>query len=241
MTQPSPSSLPSENLQRGVIVALIVVPLGIVAWDVLWSVGFVASIVAFGVAWASVRLYRLGSGGRITRPGAIAVTIITIATLVLAYVSGFVVDVVQALMKQGASVTEALAYPPFWGYVGQAMVTPQSLVSLLLAALFGALGCFSVLRGAFRLSRVPQDATSPNVPTAGPYSTSYTAPGSVPVQPTLMNPEGTPAVPSPPAATAPDVPVVPSATPPAYGERIVDQTAGSQSTGSPSGDDPHEK
>ena len=77
MTQPSASSLPSENVQRGVIFALIVLPLGIVAWDILWSVGFVASIVAFGVAWAAVRLYRIGSGGRITRSGAIAVTVIT--------------------------------------------------------------------------------------------------------------------------------------------------------------------
>ena len=189
MTLPSPSSLPSENFQRGLIFALVVLPVGIVAWDILWSVGFVASIVAFGVAWAAVRLYRIGSGGRITRTGAIAVTVITIATLVLAYVSGFVVD---ALVKLGASVTEALAYPPFWGYVGQAMTAPSALVSLLLAAVFGALGCVSVLRGAFRLSRAPQDVAAPGAAVPGPYSP--------PVQPTLMNPEGTPAIPAPPAA-----------------------------------------
>ena len=189
MTLPSPSSLPSENFQRGLIFALVVLPVGIVAWDILWSVGFVVSIVAFGVAWAAVRLYRIGSGGRITRTGAIAVTAITIATLVLAYVSGFVVD---ALVKLGASVTEALAYPPFWGYVGQAMTAPSALVSLLLAAVFGALGCVSVLRGAFRLSRAPQDVAAPGAAVPGPYSP--------PVQPTLMNPEGTPAIPAPPAA-----------------------------------------
>jgi hypothetical protein len=193
MTQPSPSSLPSENFQRGLIFALVVLPLGILAWDILWSVGFVASIVAFGVAWAAVRLYRIGSGGRITRGGAIAVTTITIVTLVLAYVSGFVVDVVQALGKQGASATEALTYPPFWGYVGQAMTAPSSLVSLLLAAVFGALGCVSVLRGAFRLSRVPQDVAAPGAPVTGSYDRS--------VPPTLMNPEGTPPIPAPPAAT----------------------------------------
>jgi hypothetical protein len=42
--------LPSENVQRGVIFALIALPVGVVAWDILWSFGFVASIVAFGVA-----------------------------------------------------------------------------------------------------------------------------------------------------------------------------------------------
>ena len=188
MTQPaSPpapaDSLPSENLQRGVIFALIVLPVGIVAWDVLWSVGFVASIVAYGVAWAAVRLYRIGSGGRLTRSGAIAITVITIATLVLAFVSGFIVDVVQALVKQGASVTEALSYPPFGGYVVQAMTQPSSLISLLLAALFGALGCFSVLRGAFRLSRAPHGLATSGAPVA---------PGTAPspgAQPTLMIPE----------------------------------------------------
>lgn len=196
MTQPSPSSLPSENLQRGVIFALIVVPLGIVAWDLLWSVGFVASIVAFGVAWGAVRLYRLGSGGRITRPGATAVAIITIVTLLIAYVSGFVVDVVQALVKQGATVGEALSYPPFWGYVGSSMTTTSALVSLLLAVLFGALGCFSVLRGAFRMSRLPQGEVTPNAPTVLGTAPGMSAPTSyvMPEPPTLIVP--------PPAAPA---------------------------------------
>ena len=192
MTQPSPSSLPSENLQRGVIFALIVLPLGIVAWDVLWSVGFVASIVAFGVAWGAVRLYRLGSGGRITRPGAIAVAIVTIVTLLLAYVSGFIVDVVQALVKQGASVSEALSFPPFWGDVGSAMTTSSALISFLLAVLFGALGCFSVLRGAFRMSRLPQGAVTPNAPTVlgtapGVQAADAPTPPAA-QQPSLMSP-----------------------------------------------------
>ncbi len=190
MTQPSPSSLPSENLQRGVIFALVVVPLGIVAWDILWSVGFVASIVAFGVAWGAVRLYRMGSGGRITRPGATAVAIITIVTLLIAYLSGFVVDVVQALVKQGATVTEALSYPPFWGYVGSSMTTSSALISLLLAVLFGALGCFSVLRGAFRLSRLPQGEVPSNAPTVLGTAPGVAAPTAyvMPEQPTLIVP-----------------------------------------------------
>jgi hypothetical protein len=191
MTQPSPSSLPSENFPRGVIFALIVLPLGIVAWDVLWSVGFVASIVAFGVSWGAVRLYRLGSGGRITRNGAIALLVVTIATLTLGYISGFAVDVVKALVQQGASVTQALSYPPFWGYVGAAMTTTSALVSLLLTVLFGVLGCFNVLRAAFRVSRMPQGPVASGAPIV-----LGTAPGA---QPTLMNP----APPAPPIAPDP--------------------------------------
>ena len=178
MTQPSPSSLPSENVQRGVIFALVVLPLGVVAWDILWSVGFVASIVAFGVAYLAVRLYRFGSGGRVTRPGAIAIAVITIGTLAIAFISGFAIDVLgEYTGVSGQSIPESLVSPRFWGIVFASMANPQALISLLLAAVFGALGCFSILRGAFRQTRATQpsadaapsgyalpSATDPSVP-----------------------------------------------------------------------------
>ncbi|MEO6532574.1 MAG: hypothetical protein ABIO06_03255 [Pseudolysinimonas sp.] len=190
MTQPSPSSLPSENVQRGVIFALIVLPLGVIAWDLLWSFGFVASIVSFGIAYGAARLYRFGSGGRISRPGAIAIAAITIGTLIIAFISGFAVDLVGEYSRiTGASIPESLTSPRFWSIVFSAMALPQSLLSLLLAAAFGALGCFSILRAAFR-------QTAPQ-PMAG------AAPGGA--EPTLMmppasNPAGTPPVPPAPSA-----------------------------------------
>lgn len=159
MTQPSPSSLPSENVQRGVIFALIALPAGVVAWDILWSFNFVASIVAFGVAYLAVRLYRFGSGGRVSRTGAIAVAVITIGTLIVAVVSGFAVSVVGLYSQQlGTSIPEALVAPRFWSIVFAAMASPQALPTLLLAALFGALGCFGTLRAAFRQTRVQPTA-----------------------------------------------------------------------------------
>ena len=181
MTQPSPSSLPSENVQRGVIFALIVLPLGVVAWDILWSVGFVASIVAFGVAYLAVRLYRFGSGGRITRSGAIAIAAITIGTLVVAFISGFAVDRLGEYTRgSGQSIPESLVSSRFWGIVFGDMANPQALISLLLAAVFGALGCFSILRNAFRQTRVQ--------PTADAVPTSSAMPSTV-----------DPSVPLPPA------------------------------------------
>jgi hypothetical protein len=142
---------PPENMQRGVAFALIVVPLGIVAWDLLWNVGFIASIVAFGVAWGALRLYRIGSNGVFGRSGAIAVAVITVGTLVLAYISGFAVEGVGTYADAvGSSIPEALVDGRFWQIVFQVMFSGSALVSLLLAALFGALGCFTLLRGAFR-------------------------------------------------------------------------------------------
>jgi hypothetical protein len=164
MTLPSTSSLPSENLQRGVIFALIALPVGVIAWDILWGFGFVASIVAFAVAYLAFRLYRFGSGGRITRNGAIAVAIITIGTLIIAFISGFAVEFVGLYSQQyGTSIPEALVSPDFWSIVFRAITSPEALPSLALAALFGALGCFGTLRAAFRQSRVPTTAAAPGI------------------------------------------------------------------------------
>src|SRR3954449_9323889 len=105
MTLPSSSSPPAENLQRGVIFALIALPAGVIVWDILWGFGFVASIVAFGVAYLAVRLYRFGSGRAGSRHGGLAVAIITIGTLVIAFISGFAVDVVGLYSQQfGVSI-----------------------------------------------------------------------------------------------------------------------------------------
>jgi hypothetical protein len=159
MTEAPSTSLPPENLQRGVIFALIALPVGVIAWDIIWSVGFIASIVAFGVAYLAARLYRLGSGGRVTRSGAIAITAVTIGTLIIAFISGFAIDVIGEYTRiTGESVTEALLSSRFWSIVFADMTDPQSLISVLLAAAFGVLGCFSILRGAFRQTRVAPPA-----------------------------------------------------------------------------------
>ena len=186
MTQTSPSSLPSENLQRGVIFALVAVPAGVIAWDVLWGFGFVASIVSFGIAYLAARLYRFGSGGRVTRSGAIAIAVITIGTLIIAFVSGFAVDLVGEYSRvTGASIPESLLAPRFWSIVLASMTTGSALIQLLIAAAFGALGCFGILRNAFTQTRVQQtmDATStPPVPNPNPQYGENAAP-SVPAPP----------------------------------------------------------
>ena len=193
MTQPSPSSLPSENVQRGVIFALLVLPVGVIAWDILWGVGFVASIVAFGVAYLAVRLYRFGSGGRVTRSGAIAIAAITIGTLVIAFISGFAVSIVGLYSQQfGTSIPESLVAPRFWSIVFSSMTTGQALISLLLAAAFGALGCFGILRSAFR-------QTAPQAMAGTMADSLPTAADSLTI-PSPTNPAGTPPV--PPAASS---------------------------------------
>ncbi len=162
---PAAVPLPPENVQRGTVLALVVIPAGIIAWTLLWSIGFIASIVAFGVAFGALALYRFGSGGAIGRGGAIRVTVITIVTLALAFVAGLAARSLPIWMQQHRqSLVEALADPAFWAGLARASATTDIAISLLLAAVFGLLGCFSVLRTAFAQSRAAQ--SSPGDPEA---------------------------------------------------------------------------
>lgn len=167
-------SLPSENIPRGTLIALLIIPAGILAWVLLWRFGIVASLVAFGIAIGALWLYRFGSGGRVSRTGAIRVTIITVVALVLAFLAGLVSDVLPMYANQrNLNPVAALTSPEFWSFFSHALGNnPGNVaVQLGLALVFGALGCFSVLRTAFVQTRAADAAAAagatPGVPTAG--------------------------------------------------------------------------
>jgi hypothetical protein len=170
MYSSQPTAHPTENIGRGVVVALFIIPLGIVAWVIVWGFGIIASIVALGIAWGAVQLYRLGSGGFVTRPGAIAITLITIVTIGLSIFAGIVSDVANGLSQgMGIPVLDALMDPSFWPTFNRILADPavqaDIVPSILIAVAFSALGCFSILRGALRATaaQTPQQA-SPAVP-----------------------------------------------------------------------------
>lgn len=144
---------PVENVQRGTVFALVVIPVGIVAWLILWNFAILGSIVPFGVAWLAVRLYRFGATV-IGRPGAIRIAIITGVTLILALFAGIANDVANYYVDQLGDGTPALLAaltPDFWSFFWGIFpsIVGEYLPSILIALLFGAFGCFSVLRNAF--------------------------------------------------------------------------------------------
>lgn len=146
---------PVVNETRGILVALAIIPLGIVAWGILWNFGFIASIVGFGVALGAMFLYRLGTGGRITRLSAIFITAITLVTLLLAFFGGMVLDGLTGFSQAtGQSQFDLFFSSRFWDGFFVILNEPGVLGSytgdFLLALLFGALGCFQVIRRAFR-------------------------------------------------------------------------------------------
>jgi len=145
-------ALPPENVVRGSLLALIVLPAGVVIFVLLWNLGFISALVGFGVAFGAFYLYRLGSGGRVSIPGAAVITGITVVTLVLAFLIAIASDVASI---RGSSIPQELFGP----YLGAAL--GANGLNALITVGFGVLGCFAVLRNVFREAKAADQAVPP--------------------------------------------------------------------------------
>ena len=161
MTSPSPV-LPPESVGRGTVFALIALPVGVALWLLVWSFGFIASIVAFVVAIAAAYFYRVGSGGRIGILGGWIVAGVTAVTLFVAWFAGLALSVSQGISQvTGGTWLDSLNGPFFaesYAFV-LADADGELVGDALLTILFGALGAFSVLRSVFKQAKA--DAATP--------------------------------------------------------------------------------
>jgi hypothetical protein len=163
--QPQP-----ENVVSGALLALLALPLGVIVLALLSSIGFVASIVGFLVAFAAVWLYRRGSGGVISRVGAWVVTGVVLLTLLVGIWVSLVVSAAGGLGSLGV-LSDARFWPLFNEHFGE--LVGESGLFILLVLAFGVLGSFRVLRRAFATARqtpgpanlTGQSTTLPPAPT----------------------------------------------------------------------------
>lgn len=160
---------PVEDVNRGTVVALLTVPAGVIVWVLIWSVGFILSAVTYGVALLAMFLYTRGSGGAIGRVGAVRVTIITLATVVLSIFAGIVSDVALAISRvANISPIEALNVPQFnsvlTNYLTDGEAVGSWLPSVLIGIAFAILGCYGILRNAFRATATPKAMPWPAQP-----------------------------------------------------------------------------
>lgn len=217
MTYSNFDDRPVENIPRGTIFTLIVIPLGIIAWVLLWNIGFIASIVSYGVAFLAVFLYQKGSGGPVSRTGAIRVTIVVIVTVLLSLFAGIVSDIANFLAKaDGTDAFTAFMGPDFWATVQLNLSDSEVIQSYLpqigIALAFAALGCYSTLRRAFRATSAAAVAAAP-APLFGAGSAEPTPPAQQPGQQNWGGDVTPPVSNEPSAPSAPGVPPVPR-----YGE-----------------------
>lgn len=171
---PPQASFPRENVGRGTLVALATVPVGVVAWVVLWGFGFIASLVAFGVAVLALWLYTWGAGS-ISRKGAMVVLGITVITLLLAFFSGIVLDAARGFGEgSGLGAWGAFRHPDFWPAFWEVWpdAAPEYMPDFAWAAAFGALGSFRTLRAAFAAT-----AVRPAQPAVGAQAADQDQPG----------------------------------------------------------------
>lgn len=170
MSAPSvPSSTPAERVGRGALLALLVIPAGVGAWLLVWSFGYIASIVAAGVAFGAFWLYTRGAGG-ISRLGALVVLGITVVTLLLAFFSGIVLDAARGFgegsgLGTWGAFTHEQFWPTFWDIVPP--VLPDYGSDFAWALGFGALGSWATLRTAFAAAKGVPAAPAPEVPVDG--------------------------------------------------------------------------
>jgi hypothetical protein len=145
----------AERVARGIALALLIIPAGVIVWTVLWNVGFIASIVSWGVALGTVWLYRLGSKARVTRGAFWGIIAIVAVTVVLSLLAGIFTDLVSTLK---IPLGDALTDPRVWRLFFDNVLTNGDmwqayLPTVLLALLFAVLGCFTTLRRVSRESR----------------------------------------------------------------------------------------
>ena len=150
--------LPPENVLRGSLLALLALPAGVIVFTLIWNLGFISAIIGFGVAFLAFFLYRLGSGGRISMKGAAIITAITLGTLIVSFIFANVSDIATVYAQTfGISWIEVMLAPDFAPIAFSVLTSPEGLAAIAgnaaLTLLFGALGCFTVLRGAFKEAR----------------------------------------------------------------------------------------
>ncbi|MFF2053315.1 hypothetical protein ACFVU2_17070 [Leifsonia sp. NPDC058194] len=144
-----------ERVARGIALALLIIPVGVVAWTILWNIGFIASIVSWGVAVGALWLYRVGSKARVTRGAFWGIVAIVVVTVALCLLAGIFSELAGAV---DIPLVEALTRPEFWRLFAENIFdNPEMWQAYLpqvgLALLFAALGCFMTFRRLSQESR----------------------------------------------------------------------------------------
>lgn len=92
MAQNVPLALHSTHPRRGVVAALLIIPVGVVAWTLLWQFGFIASVVAWGIAAGALWLYSFGAKSEVTKEIVPYLVGIILLGVVLAFLGGMASD-----------------------------------------------------------------------------------------------------------------------------------------------------
>lgn len=151
-----------ENMKRGILFALLSIPVGIALWVGLWTFGFMAALVSFAIAWLAIFLYGLGAKASVSRKAAPYILGIIVAGVILAFLSGMASDAASVYAQDTEMSTwDAVFTADYWVFFADNLFYNGALWSsyfldIVIAVVFGVLGCFSIVKDLF----VSQDKSS---------------------------------------------------------------------------------
>lgn len=153
------------RIRNGLLLASLSIPVGIVLWVILWNYGFMASFVAFAIAWLAVYLYKLGAKKDVSKQSAPYLLAIILVGIVLSFLGGMALDAVRFYVEgTDQSLLQAIVTADFWAFFagnifGNAELWSSYAVDIIIALAFGVLGCFSIVKYMF----VPDKTATPAV------------------------------------------------------------------------------
>lgn len=160
MAQPAATQTPNPTLGR--LLSLLVIPVGVALWVLLWNWGFMASIVSFAIAYGAVWLFQFGAKTTPSRGDAFFLMAVILVGVIAAFVGGMISDAWQAwkgMVFENASFFSA----EFWSFVSANLFNNSELwgsymTDILIALVFGALGAGPLIKN---LVMPPKEPESP--------------------------------------------------------------------------------
>lgn len=141
-----------ERQKRGLLFALGVVPVAMAVWVLLWQWGFIASVVAFGLAFGVLWLYNFGAGAPAKGKVVWWLLGIIVAGVALSFVSGMVSDAWYAYTNDMGGTQGFFSgefWDMFWSNFFTADLWSQYTTDLLIAVAFAALGAGGIIKDLF--------------------------------------------------------------------------------------------
>ena len=80
------------NKTRGILLSLVAIPAAIILWVIIWNMGYIASLVAFALAYAVVWLYEKGAGAKPDKTVALPLILIILVGSFLSFMGGMASD-----------------------------------------------------------------------------------------------------------------------------------------------------
>ncbi len=141
---------PVLQRRRGLLLASLALPLGVVAWGGSWSEGVGASVLSFGIAWCAIRLYETGSGGTPDKTASKWLLAIILLGAVLNFMCGMCLDAQAAYSDiHHLPPIEVLGKADFWlfftAHLGRGELWSFYILRIIISLSFAILGAQSIM------------------------------------------------------------------------------------------------